>query len=137
MNATMTATSEQDQTRKFTDKSAAMANEAVDKGKVATERSARAIEQSYSATAANMRDYNLKMIDMTKANIKSVFDFASQLATARTPSDIVELWSTHARKQFEMFGEQTKELTALGQKLAVESSGPIERSINQTFRKAS
>lgn len=36
-------------------------------------------------------------------------------ASAKAPSDIFELWTTHARKQFEMLSEQTKELTALGQ----------------------
>ena len=45
--------------------------------------------------------------------------------------------STHARKQFEMFSEQTKELTALGQKIAGESAAPFARSFNQTFEKAS
>ena len=58
-------------------------------------------------------------------------------ATAKAPSDIVELWTTHARKQFEMLSEQTKELTALGQKMAGESAEPITRSINQAFKNAS
>ena len=58
-------------------------------------------------------------------------------ATAKAPSDIVELWTMHARKQFEMLSEQTKELTALGQKMAGESAEPITRSINQAFKKAS
>ena len=58
-------------------------------------------------------------------------------ATAKAPSDIVELWTTHARKQFEMLSEQTKELTALGQKMAGESAEPITRSINHAFKKAS
>jgi hypothetical protein len=50
---------------------------------------------------------------------------------------IVELWTTHARKQFEMLSEQTKELAALGQKMAGESAEPITRSINPAFKKAS
>jgi hypothetical protein len=37
-----------------------------------------------------------------------------------------------ARKQFEMFSEQTKDLTALGQKMAGESVEPIARSVSQT-----
>jgi hypothetical protein len=49
---------------------------------------------------------------------------------------MIELWTTHARKQFEVMSEQTKELTALGQKLAAESVGPMVRSVSQTFGKA-
>jgi hypothetical protein len=57
--------------------------------------------------------------------------------TSTVPSAaIVELWTTHARKQFEMLSEQTKELIALGQKMA-EDAEPITRSINQTFKNAS
>ena len=72
----------------------------------------------------NIRDFNVKMIEMARANTEAVFEFARQLATAKTPSEIMELWTSHARKQFEMLSGQTQELTALGQKLTGESAGP-------------
>jgi phasin len=128
---------EHEQGRKFADKSAAMANETLAKGEAAAEQSAQAVEQSYSATVENMRDYNLKMIDMARVSTEGVFEFARQLATAKSPSDLVELWTSHARKQFEMLNEQIKELTALGQKMASESAEPIARSVGQVFKKAS
>lgn len=132
----MSTMTEQNQSRKFADKSAAIASEAVEKGKATTERSARAFEQSYSNAVENMRHYNLKMIDMAQANAEAVFEFVRQLAAAKTPSDTLELWTSNARKQFEMLSEQTKELTALGQKLAEESAEPITRSATQGFSKA-
>jgi len=128
--------SEYDQSRKFAGKSAAIANETLEKGKAAAEQSARAVEQSYTVTVDNIRAFNVKMIDMARANAEAGFDFALQIATAKAPSDIVELWTTHARKQFEVLGEQAKELTALGQKMAGESAEPIARSVNQVFKKA-
>jgi hypothetical protein len=57
------------------------------------EQSARAVEQSYSATVENMRGYNLKMIDMAQASTEEVFEFARQLATAKSPT----LWSCGRR----------------------------------------
>lgn len=129
--------SEHDQSRKFADKSAAIANETPQKGKAAVEQSAQAIEQSYSVTLEKMRDYNRKMIDMAQANTAAVFDFARQLSTAKSSSDLVELWTAHTRKQLGILNEQIKELTALGQKFANESAGPIARSFNQAFKKAS
>jgi phasin len=129
--------SEHDQSRKFTDKSAAIASETLAKGKAAVEQSARAVEQSYSATVENVRDFNIKMIDMAQANAESVFELARQLATAKQPTDIVELWTAHAKKQFETLSEQTKELSALGQKIAGESAAPLARGVNQAFKKAS
>jgi phasin len=130
----MSPMSEYNQSRKIADKSA---NETLEKGRAAVEQSARAVEQSYSATVESIRDFNIKMIDMARANTEAVFDFALQISTAKAPTDIVELWTTHARKQFEMLSEQTKELTVLGQKIAGESAEPIARSVSQAFKKAS
>lgn len=129
--------SEQDQTRKFADKSAAIANETLAKGKAVAEQSARAMEQSYSAALENMRDYNLKIIDMARANIESVFEFACQFATTKQPSDMIELWTAHAKKQLETLSEQVKELSALGQKMAGESAEQLTRGGTQAFKKAS
>jgi phasin family protein len=84
-----------------------------------------------------MRAFNVKMIDLLQANAEAVFEFARQLTTATTPSEILELWTSHARKQFEMLNEQARQLTALGQKMAGESAEPIVRSVNQGFKKAS
>ena len=126
----MSAQSEHDQSRKFADKSVAGAGEALEKGKAA-------VEQSYSVAVENIRTFNVKMIDMARANSEAVFDFARQITSAKAPSDIVELWTTHAHKQFAVLSEQSKELTALGQKMAGESAEPIQRSVNQAFKKAS
>jgi phasin len=119
------------------DKSRKTANETLEKGKAAAEQTARAIEQSYSTAVENMRDYNLKIIDMAHANTEAAFELARQLATAKTPSDLVELWTSHSRKQFEMLTEQTSDLTALGQKMAGQSAEPMVRSVNQAFKRAS
>ncbi len=98
---------------------------------------AQSVQRSCTATVEKMRDYNRKMMDMAHANAEAAFEFAHQLATAKAPTDVVELWTLHARRQFEMLGEQTKELTALGQKIAGESAEPLARSFNQAFKKAS
>jgi phasin len=129
--------SERNQSRKFVDNSAAVAKETLEKGKTAAEHSAGAVEQSYSVTAENIPAFSVKMIDVARANAEAGFDFARQLAAAKTPADIMELWTTHTRKQFEMLSDQTKELTALGQKMAGEGAELIARSVNQAFKKAS
>jgi|HubBroStandDraft_6_1064221.scaffolds.fasta_scaffold1090136_1 hypothetical protein len=129
--------SEHDQSRKFADKSAAIANETLQKGKAAVDQSVQAFEQTYSAMIEQMRDYNLKMIDIAQANTAGVFEFARQLSTAKSSSDLVELWTAHTTKQIAVLNEQITELTALGQKMAGESAEPITRSFSQVFKNAS
>lgn len=119
------------------DKGRKIANETIAKGTAATEQMARSFEQSGTAAVEKMREYNLRIIDMARANAEFAFDLARQFTTAKTPSEFMELWASHARKQFEIFSEQTKDLTSLGQKMAGESVDPIARSVSQAFLKAS
>ena len=69
--------------------------------------------------------------------MEAFFGLARQARNSEgTSHDIMELWTAHARKQFETLTEQTKELTALGQKTAAESAEPIARSVNQAFNES-
>jgi phasin len=119
------------------DKGRKIANETMEKGTAAAEQMTRSFQQSGTAGVEKMREYNLRIIDMARATAEAAFELVRQLAAAQTPSEIIELWTSHARKQFEMFSEQTKDLTALGQKIASESAEPITRSVSQAFKKAS
>ena len=129
----MSPMTEHDQSKKFADKGSSTANKAF----ATVEQSARAVEQGYSVSLDNIRALNLKMIDMARANVEAVLDLSQQIATAKAPSDIIELWTTHAHKQFEALSEQSKELAALAHKMAGESAETISRSVSQVFQKAS
>ena len=50
-------------------------------------------------------------------------------------SEVIELSTSHARKQFEAVSEQTKELAALAQKVATESAEPLKSGVTKAFRK--
>ena len=127
----------EDQDKRFADKSARMTRESLEKGVAAAEETARSIEQGYSAAAESIRDFNLRLIEMTHANAMAALDFARQISTAKGPSEAVELWSSQARKQFETLTDQSKELTALGQKIATSSAEPITRSFGRAIEGAS
>jgi len=68
-------------------------------------------------------------------NTNAAFDFAGELITAKTLSEVIELSSAHTRKQFEAYTEQGKELTALAQKVATDSAEPIKSGMNRAFSK--
>jgi hypothetical protein len=38
------------------------------------------------------------------------FDYAKQLVSANSPSEMLELWTRRVRKEFELLTEETKEL---------------------------
>jgi Phasin protein len=66
----------------------------------------------------NVRDLNLRLIDMAQANTQAAFDFAREVAEAKGPSDCVQAWTTNATKQFDMLTKQASELTRLCQGFA-------------------
>jgi phasin len=73
------------------------------------------------------------VIEAARVNTNAAFDFAGELITAKTLSEVVELTSAHARKQFEAFTQQGKELGALAQKVANETAEPIKNGMSRAF----
>ena len=52
----------------------------------------------------------------------------------KSPSDFIESSSTeHSREQFETLTEQTKELTALAQKVMLSTAEPLKTGVTKAF----
>jgi hypothetical protein len=51
---------------------------------------------------------------MARANTDAAFDFAREVAEAQVPLDLVQAWTTHATKQFDVLTKQVSEMTTLG-----------------------
>lgn len=91
----------------------------------------RGLQEGYSTTVENVRDLNVRLIDMARANADAVFDLAHQIDTAEVPSDFAQVWSAHAKKQFEMLTKQAKELTALGQRFVGSTTEPFAHNVGE------
>jgi len=122
--------------RELAEKSVNQCKDSWEKMKAATEEATDLIEGSYATASKGCADYGLKMIEVARANTNANFDYASQLLTAKSLSEAVELSTAHVRKQFETLTEQSKELSALAQKVATESAEPIKECMTSAFKKA-
>ena len=121
--------------REFAERGVAQAKDNYEKMKAAAEEATDVLETTYSTAAKGASDYGLKVIETTRVNTNAVFDFASELLTAKTLSEVIEVSSAHARKQFEALTAQSKELGALAQKVATETAEPIKSGMNKAFSK--
>jgi hypothetical protein len=124
----------EDQARRFADRTARVAREAVEKGSAVAAESARDAEQSYFATADGIRDFNVRLIEMAHANTLAALDSVREISTAKGPSEAASLWTSHAQRQFETLTEQARELTALAQRIATSSAAPMTRSFGNAFK---
>jgi len=121
--------------REFAERGVAQAKDTYEKMKAAAEEATDVIETTYSTAAKGASDYGLKVIDVARLNTNAAFDFAGELITAKTLSEVIELSSAHARKQFEALTQQGKELGALAQKVATETAEPIKTGMTKAFSK--
>ena len=76
-----------------------------------------------------------KLIEASRVNTNAAFDFYTELMSVKSYSDVIELSTAHARKQFETVTAQTKDLAALAQKMATETAEPIKGSVTKAFSK--
>ena len=65
--------------REFAEKSVTQAKDNWEKMKAATEEASDLIEDSYATASKGAADYGLKLIEASRANTNSMFDYATQL----------------------------------------------------------
>jgi phasin len=121
--------------REIAEKGVAQAKDAYERVKAAAEEATDLLEDTYTTAAKGAADYNLKVIEAARANTNAAFDYARELLDVKSFSEVVELSTAHARKQFEAVSEQTKALTALAQKVATETTEPLKTGVTKAFRK--
>src|ERR1700757_4126279 len=110
--------------REFAERGVAQCKDTYEKMKAAAEEATDVLETTYSTASKGASDYGLKMIEAARVNTNAAFDYYGELITAKTLSEVIELSSVHARKQFEALTEQGKELNALAQKVATDTAEP-------------
>ena len=121
--------------REFAERGVAQAKDTYEKMKAAAEEATNVLETTYSTASKGTADYGLKVIEAARVNTNAAFDFYGELITAKTLSEVIELSSAHARKQFEALTAQSKELSALAQKVATDTAEPIKSGMNKAFSK--
>jgi phasin len=121
--------------RQFAEKSVSQAKENYEKMKSAAEEATDVLEDTYANASKGASDYGLKLIDVARVNTNAYFDFATELMAVKSLSEVVELSTAHARRQFEALTSQSKDLAALAQKVATETAEPMKDSVNKAFKK--
>jgi phasin len=117
-----------EQMRAFAEKGVSQARENYAKFKDAAETHNGTIEAVFASASKGASEYTAKVMEFVKANTSAHLDFTQQLFGAKTPSEALELWTGHTRKQLETFQAQAKELVELGQRVANETAEPIKAS---------
>jgi len=122
--------------RDMAEKSISQAKDTYEKMKAVAEEATDMLEDTYATATKGCTDYGLKIIEIARANTNAGFDFANDLFTVKSVAEMVELSTTHARRQFEALTSQSKELAALAQKVATETCEPVKEGVSKALKKA-
>lgn len=122
-----------EQMRAFAEKGVSQARENYAKFKDAAESHNGTVEAVFTSANKGASEYTAKLVEFMKANSSAQLDFAQQLFGAKSPTEALELWTGHARKQLETFQSQAKELVELTQRVATETAEPIKASASKYY----
>jgi phasin len=125
-----------EQMRAFAEKGVSQARDNYAKFKDAAESHNGTIEAVFTCASKGASDYSAKLMEFMKANTTANLDFAQELLGVKSPSEAMELWTTHARKSYETLSAQLKELAELSQKVASETVEPIKASAAKYYKPA-
>ncbi|MBR1130606.1 phasin [Bradyrhizobium iriomotense] len=125
-----------EQMRAFAEKGVSQARESYAKFKDAAETHNGTVEAVFTCASKGASEYTAKLVEFMKANTSAHLDFAQELLGAKTPSEAMELWTGHSRKQLETFQSQAKELVEIGQRVANETAEPIKASAAKFYKPA-
>ena len=125
-----------EQMRAFAEKGVSQARDSYAKFKDVAESHNGTIEAVFSTASKGASEFSAKLMEIMKANTTATLDFAQELIGKKSPTEAMELWTSHAKKQFEAFTANTKELAELTQKVATETVEPIKASASKLFKPA-
>jgi len=67
----------------------------------------------FASATGNMIGYQVKLLELTQANMRFAFDFSQKLATIRSPFQFVDVIVEFTKRRADMLGQQSTELHAL------------------------
>jgi phasin len=125
-----------EQMRALAEKGVSQARDNYAKFKDVAESNNSTIEAVFANASKGASEFSAKLMEMMKANTTATLDFAQELIGVKTPSEALELWTAHTRKQFEAFTAYSKELAELSQKVATQTVEPIKSNASKLFKPA-
>jgi phasin len=125
-----------EQVRAFAEKGVSQARDNYARFKDAAEAHNGTMEAVFSIYSKGASEYSAKLMEMVKNATTANLDFAQELIGVKSPSEAIELWSSHARRQFETFSVHGKELAELTQRVAGEAAEPIKANASKIFKPA-
>lgn len=114
----------------------ALAEKSVMQGRETLESLGAAAEMTYSVNVKSLNEYGTKIMEAGRSNAHAAVDCCRDLIAAKTPSELLEVWSSHAQRQFDAMLTQNREIWSLAWKVAGDNSQPIMTGTTRAFARS-
>jgi phasin len=92
----------------------------------ATEKTREFVENAYLTALQSAARYNAKLLEFAQVNNEAAFNYARELSSVKSPTELVEITNRHARQQLAVLTAQAKELASLGQQATLKAAEPFK-----------
>jgi hypothetical protein len=113
-----------------------LAENSVTQGKETLDTLGALAEKTYSVNVKSLNEFGAKIMEAGRSNALAAFDCCRELAAAKTQTELLDVWSAHAQRQFDAMFTQNREIWSLAWKVAADAPQPIMTGITKTFARS-
>ena len=94
------------------------------------------VQQVYSTSVTGLNEYGQKIMEARHQDTDAAYDCCRELIAAKSLPEVMDVWTTHAPRQFNAMSSRTGELWALYWKVAAEAAKPIAVGMSNTLARS-
>ena len=91
------------------------------------------MQESAANAADGLREFQLKLLSATHANVEVFFEYAQDVIRARSVPELIEVSTSHSRRRMEMIADQAREIASAAQKLMNGSTRPLTDQLSDVM----
>jgi len=122
--------------REAADKSVTQFRDSYDKMKTAAEDATSMVEETMESARSNALGMSEKTLEAARTNSEASFELMRDMFAVKSVSELVELQTAFARKQFDTATIQFKEFQELSTKFVTDTTKPVTASVEKTMKEA-
>lgn len=93
-------------------------------------------EKGSHAAARGLQDFSKTFLEAVQANADATLGFLRALTEVRSLSEVIEVQSRHARRQFETVSSQAKALAGIASRTASETAEPVREALDRSLKRS-
>jgi hypothetical protein len=95
-----------------------------------------AAQEAYSTGVKGLNEYGQKIMEAGHRDTDGLYDCCRDLIAAKSLSEVMDVWTTHAPRQLSAMSSRTGELWALYWKMAADAAKPIAAGMSHTLARS-